>query len=64
MCHLPLAEWIQQYRESFIPTDKLQQIVDSFMQDYDKRKEEVRILVSSMSQPLISIHLTSTCFSS
>ncbi|XP_017272124.1 ribosomal RNA-processing protein 7 homolog A [Kryptolebias marmoratus] len=35
-----VQKWIQQYIESFIPTDKLQQIVDAFMQDYDKRKEE------------------------
>lgn len=54
MSHLPLAEWIQQYRESFIQTDKLQQIVDFFMQDYDKGKEEVRMFVSSMSQLLIT----------
>ncbi|XP_029914938.1 ribosomal RNA-processing protein 7 homolog A [Myripristis murdjan] len=35
-----VQKWIQQYRESFIQPDKLQQTVDSFMQDYDKRKEE------------------------
>lgn len=39
-----MPEWIQQYTECFIQPDKLQQIVDSFMVDYDKRKEEVRIL--------------------
>lgn len=39
-----MPEWIQKYAESFIHPDKLQQIVDSFMGDYDKRKEEVRIL--------------------
>ncbi|XP_074511607.1 ribosomal RNA-processing protein 7 homolog A [Sebastes fasciatus] len=33
-------KWIQQYTESFIHPDKLQQIVDSFMEGYDKRKEE------------------------
>ncbi|XP_049925959.1 ribosomal RNA-processing protein 7 homolog A [Epinephelus moara] len=33
-------KWIQQYTSSFIQTDKLQQIVNSFMEDYDKRKEE------------------------
>ncbi|XP_042361534.1 ribosomal RNA-processing protein 7 homolog A [Plectropomus leopardus] len=33
-------KWIQQYTDSFIHPDKLQQIVDSFMEDYDKRKEE------------------------
>merc|ERR1712131_21150 len=32
--------WIQKYRDSFIQSDKLQEAVDSFMQDYDKRKEE------------------------
>ncbi|XP_071330511.1 ribosomal RNA-processing protein 7 homolog A [Trachinotus anak] len=35
-----VQKWIQQYTESFIQSDKLQQIVDSFMKDYDKRKEE------------------------
>ncbi|XP_051244955.1 ribosomal RNA-processing protein 7 homolog A [Dicentrarchus labrax] len=35
-----VQKWIQQYRQSFINPDKLQQIVDSFMTDYDKRKEE------------------------
>lgn len=37
-----MAEWIHQYRDSFIQPDKLQEIVDLFMTDYDKRKEEVR----------------------
>lgn len=40
--HLPMTEWIQQYAKSFVHPDKLQQTVDSFMQDYDKRKEEVK----------------------
>lgn len=44
LLHFLMPEWIQQYTSSFIQTDKLQQIVDSFMEDYDKRKEEVRIL--------------------
>ncbi|XP_040918924.1 ribosomal RNA-processing protein 7 homolog A [Toxotes jaculatrix] len=35
-----VQKWIQQYTESFIQPDKLQQIVNSFMEDYDKRKEE------------------------
>ncbi|GAA6215547.1 ribosomal RNA-processing protein 7 homolog A [Lates japonicus] len=35
-----VQKWIQQYTESFIQPDKLQQIVDSFMEDYDKRKEQ------------------------
>ncbi|XP_071396061.1 ribosomal RNA-processing protein 7 homolog A [Centroberyx affinis] len=35
-----VQKWIQQYRDSFIQPDKLQQTVDAFMQDYDKRKEE------------------------
>ncbi|CAN9505765.1 unnamed protein product [Ophioblennius macclurei] len=35
-----VQKWIQQYTESFIQPDKLQQIVDSFLQDYDKRKEQ------------------------
>ncbi|XP_029014593.1 ribosomal RNA-processing protein 7 homolog A [Betta splendens] len=34
-----VQKWIQQYRNSFISTDKIQQVVDSFMEDYDKRKE-------------------------
>ncbi|CAK6960402.1 ribosomal RNA-processing protein 7 homolog A [Scomber scombrus] len=33
-------KWIQQYTQSFTESDKLQKIVDSFMEDYDKRKEE------------------------
>ncbi|XP_069005583.1 ribosomal RNA-processing protein 7 homolog A [Embiotoca jacksoni] len=32
-------KWIQQYTKSFVHVDKLQRIVDSFMEDYDKRKE-------------------------
>ncbi|XP_076607863.1 ribosomal RNA-processing protein 7 homolog A [Chaetodon auriga] len=35
-----VQKWIQTYTESFIQPDKLQEIVDSFMEDYDKRKEE------------------------
>ncbi|KAK1877172.1 Ribosomal RNA-processing protein 7 like A [Dissostichus eleginoides] len=35
-------QWIQQYTESFIHTDNLQKIVDSFMEGYDKRKKEHR----------------------
>ncbi|XP_023287371.1 ribosomal RNA-processing protein 7 homolog A [Seriola lalandi dorsalis] len=35
-----VQKWIQQYTDSFIQPDKLQQIVNSFMEDYDKRKEE------------------------
>ncbi|XP_073350660.1 ribosomal RNA-processing protein 7 homolog A [Pagrus major] len=35
-----VQKWIQTYTESFIQPDNLQQIVDSFMEDYDKRKEE------------------------
>ncbi|XP_012735090.2 ribosomal RNA-processing protein 7 homolog A [Fundulus heteroclitus] len=35
-----VQKWIQQYSKSFIRPDKLQLTVDSFMQDYDKRKEE------------------------
>lgn len=38
-----MPEWIQKYTESFIQPDKLQQIVDTFMADYDKRKDEVRV---------------------
>lgn len=36
------TEWIHKYKASFIETKKLQELVDSFMVDYDKRKEEVR----------------------
>ncbi|KAG7216213.1 hypothetical protein INR49_029062 [Caranx melampygus] len=35
-----VQKWIQQYTDSFVQPDKLQQIVDSFMANYDKRKEE------------------------
>lgn len=35
-----VQKWIQQYKDSFIQPDRLQKIVDSFMEDYDKRKEE------------------------
>ncbi|XP_029945852.1 ribosomal RNA-processing protein 7 homolog A isoform X2 [Salarias fasciatus] len=35
-----VQKWIQQYTESLIQPEKLQEIVDSFMQDYDKRKEQ------------------------
>lgn len=44
MMHCSSTEWIQQYTDSFFHPDKLQQSVDSFMEGYDKRKEEVRIL--------------------
>ncbi|TKS91561.1 Ribosomal RNA-processing protein 7 -like protein A [Collichthys lucidus] len=36
-----VQKWIQQYQQSFIQPDTLQQMVDSFMVEYDKRKEEV-----------------------
>nr|XP_020480598.1 ribosomal RNA-processing protein 7 homolog A [Monopterus albus] len=35
-----VQKWIQEYTQSFVQPDKLQQIVDSFMEGYDKRKEE------------------------
>ncbi|XP_068435234.1 ribosomal RNA-processing protein 7 homolog A [Clinocottus analis] len=35
-----VQKWIQQYTSSFSQPDKLQEIVDSFMEGYDKRKEE------------------------
>ncbi|XP_075879712.1 ribosomal RNA-processing protein 7 homolog A [Nelusetta ayraudi] len=35
-----VQKWIQKYRASFIQTEKLQELVDSFMGDYDKRKEK------------------------
>ncbi|XP_028268254.1 ribosomal RNA-processing protein 7 homolog A [Parambassis ranga] len=35
-----VQKWIQQYSDSFILPQKLQETVDSFMEDYDKRKEE------------------------
>lgn len=35
-----LQKWTQQYSDSFIHPDKLQELVDSFMEGYDKRKEE------------------------
>lgn len=41
-CTFLMPEWIQDYTQSFIQPDKLQQIVDSFMEGYDKQKEEVR----------------------
>lgn len=36
-----VSEWIHKYTESFIQPENLQEIVDSFMKEYDKRKEEV-----------------------
>ncbi|XP_004071853.1 ribosomal RNA-processing protein 7 homolog A [Oryzias latipes] len=35
-----VQKWIQQYSESFIQPEKLQQKVDNFMQSYDERKEK------------------------
>uniref|UniRef100_A0AAQ4QYZ8 Ribosomal RNA processing 7 homolog A n=1 Tax=Gasterosteus aculeatus aculeatus TaxID=481459 RepID=A0AAQ4QYZ8_GASAC len=35
-----VQKWIEQYTQSFCAPDKLQQVVDSFMEDYDKRKAE------------------------
>ena len=63
LCLMP--EWIQAYTESFIQPDKLQQIVDSFMENYDKRKEEVRTLLLFLpASPCQLVHVTSTwvCF--
>ena len=60
-----MPEWIQAYTESFIQPDKLQQIVDSFMENYDKRKEEVRTLLLFLpASPCQLVHVTSTwvCF--
>lgn len=65
VCVSPATEWVQQYTQSFIETEKLQQIVDSFMEDYDKRKEEVRILLVFLrhrSPHQIHVMLTCVCF--
>eukprot|EP00064_Thunnus_orientalis_P006337 superscaffoldBa00000656_g6353 len=35
-----VEKWIQQYTQAFIQPEKLQRMVDTFMEDYDKRKEE------------------------
>ncbi|XP_068193594.1 ribosomal RNA-processing protein 7 homolog A [Antennarius striatus] len=35
-----VEKWMQEYTKSFIEPYKLQEIVDSFIEDYDKRKEE------------------------
>ncbi|AWP18552.1 putative ribosomal RNA-processing protein 7 -like A [Scophthalmus maximus] len=35
-----VQKWIQQYAESFIQPEELQRMVDSFLEDYDKRKVE------------------------
>ncbi|XP_030591646.1 ribosomal RNA-processing protein 7 homolog A [Archocentrus centrarchus] len=35
-----IQKWIQQYTDTFIQPDKLQEVVDSFMKDYDECKEE------------------------
>ncbi|XP_012681171.1 ribosomal RNA-processing protein 7 homolog A [Clupea harengus] len=35
-----LHKWIHQYSQSFVQPDTLQQAVDYFMSDYDRRKEE------------------------
>ncbi|XP_024289088.1 ribosomal RNA-processing protein 7 homolog A isoform X2 [Oncorhynchus tshawytscha] len=35
-----LQKWIHQYKQSFAQPDKLQEAVDTFMQDYDTRKEQ------------------------
>uniref|UniRef100_A0AAY4D3C6 RRM domain-containing protein n=1 Tax=Denticeps clupeoides TaxID=299321 RepID=A0AAY4D3C6_9TELE len=35
-----INKWIQQYTEMLVPTEKLQKAVDSFMNEYDKRKEK------------------------
>ena len=60
-----IPEWIQQYTQSFIESDKLQKIVDLFMEDYDKRKEEVRILqlfLKHRSPHKVHVTLTCICF--
>ncbi|XP_036392095.1 ribosomal RNA-processing protein 7 homolog A [Megalops cyprinoides] len=35
-----LQKWVHQYSQSLVQPDKLQEVVDSFMQEYDKKKEE------------------------
>lgn len=52
MLQFLMPEWIQTYTESFIQPDKLQEIVDSFMEGHDKRKEEVRILQRFLQRQL------------
>lgn len=54
--HFLMPEWTQQYTESFIQPDKLQKIVDSFMEGYDKRKEEVRGSCSSYSSITLPVY--------
>ncbi|XP_053708061.1 ribosomal RNA-processing protein 7 homolog A [Synchiropus splendidus] len=35
-----LEKWIHQYNSGFVQPDKLQEVVDSYMRDYDQKKEE------------------------
>ncbi|XP_077414879.1 ribosomal RNA-processing protein 7 homolog A [Vanacampus margaritifer] len=35
-----VQKWIQQYKDSFVQPDKLQSVVDEFMKNFDKMKEE------------------------
>nr|XP_061805482.1 ribosomal RNA-processing protein 7 homolog A [Nerophis lumbriciformis] len=35
-----VSKWIQQYKDSFVDADTLQNVVDEFMKDFDKKKEE------------------------
>ncbi|KAM9780578.1 ribosomal RNA-processing protein 7 homolog A [Neosynchiropus ocellatus] len=35
-----LEKWIHQYNKGFVQPDKLQEMVDSYMRDYDQKKEE------------------------
>lgn len=51
-CHV--LEWIHKYTESFIQPETLQERVDTFMREYDKRKEEVRPLQAVFS-PLLYV---------
>lgn len=50
-----VSEWIHKYKESFIQPENLQQIVDSFMKEYDKQKEEVR--------PLLTVFIITSSYS-
>lgn len=51
------VEWIEQYSESLVPGQILQKAVDDFMNQFDRKKEEVTSLFILIGRPLTLVHL-------
>lgn len=46
------VEWIKQYKDSFVHPETLQNVVDEFMKNFDKMKEEVSAILLHMRTTL------------